>query len=168
LAQSGPARSAPAAKEIKTLIGDSVAQVPAGSNLVAQAGAAMDEVVASVKRVTDIMGKITAASREQCVGIEQVNLAIAQMDQVTQQNAQLVEHAAAAARSLQDQTVELAAVVSIFTLGANESRPAPKPLMQVTEPQLWSGKPLQKILPLTKTAVASIKNSESDAWELTR
>ena len=87
----------------------------------------MDEVVASVKRVTDIMSEIAAASQDQCAGIEQVNRAIAQMDQVTQQNAALVEQAATAAASLQDQAVELAAVVSIFRLGANEPQSAPRP-----------------------------------------
>ena len=96
-------RSAAAAKEIKALIGDSVDKVGAGNRLVADAGSTMDEVVASVRRVTDIMGEITAASHEQSAGIAQVNQAIAQMDAVTQQNAALVEEAAAAAESLQDQ-----------------------------------------------------------------
>jgi methyl-accepting chemotaxis protein len=109
-------RSAAAAKEIKALIDDSVANVDAGSMLVEQAGSTMDEVVASVKRVTDIMGEITSASNEQSAGIEQVNQAIAQMDEVTQQNAALVEEAAAAAESLQDQAANLAQVVSVFKL----------------------------------------------------
>jgi methyl-accepting chemotaxis protein len=109
-------RSAAAAKEIKTLIGDSVDKVTAGSKLVFDAGSTMDEVVASVRRVTDIMGEITAASREQSAGIEQVNQAIAQMDEVTQQNAALVEQAAAAAHSLQDQAGNLAQVVGLFRL----------------------------------------------------
>ena len=114
-------RSAAAAKEIKSLIGDSVDKVEVGSKLVAQAGATMDEVVASVKRVTDIMGEISAASHEQSAGIEQVNQAIAQMDQVTQQNAALVEEAAAAAESMQDQAAELANVVSVFKLGGGDA-----------------------------------------------
>ncbi|MFD2273404.1 methyl-accepting chemotaxis protein [Undibacterium arcticum] len=109
-------RSAAAAKEIKTLIGDSVDKVTAGSKLVVDAGSTMDEVVASVRRVTDIMGEITAASQEQSAGIEQVNQAIAQMDEVTQQNAALVEQAAAAAHSLQDQAGNLAQVVGLFRL----------------------------------------------------
>ena len=109
-------RSAAAAKEIKTLIGDSVDKVAAGSKLVFDAGSTMDEVVASVRRVTDIMGEITAASVEQSAGIEQVNQAIAQMDEVTQQNAALVEEAAAAAHSLQDQAGSLAQVVGVFRL----------------------------------------------------
>ena len=109
-------RSAAAAKEIKTLIGDSVEKVERGSKLVGQAGVTMDEVVASVKRVTDIMGEIANASAEQSAGIEQVNLSIIEMDSMTQQNAALVEEAAAAAQSLQDQAGELARVVSIFKL----------------------------------------------------
>jgi methyl-accepting chemotaxis protein len=113
-------RSAAAAKEIKTLIGDSVDKVERGSKLVGQAGVTMDEVVASVKRVTDIMGEIANASQEQSAGIEQVNLSIIEMDSVTQQNAALVEEAAAAAQSLQDQASELAHVVSIFKLVEGE------------------------------------------------
>jgi methyl-accepting chemotaxis protein len=109
-------RSAAAAKEIKTLIGDSVDKVDAGSKLVDQAGATMNEVVDSVKRVTDIMAEILAASQEQTSGIEQVNQAITQMDQVTQQNAALVEEAAAAAMSMQEQAGGLSEVVSVFRL----------------------------------------------------
>ncbi|MGZ8316872.1 MAG: methyl-accepting chemotaxis protein [Telluria sp.] len=113
-------RSAAAAKEIKTLIGDSVEKVERGSKLVGQAGVTMDEVVASVKRVTDIMSEIANASQEQSAGIEQVNLSIIEMDSMTQQNAALVEEAAAAAQSLQDQASELARVVSIFKLVEGE------------------------------------------------
>jgi methyl-accepting chemotaxis protein len=113
-------RSAAAAKEIKTLIGDSVEKVERGSKLVGQAGVTMDEVVASVKRVTDIMGEIANASAEQSAGIEQVNHSIIEMDSMTQQNAALVEEAAAAAQSLQDQAAELARVVSIFRLTEGE------------------------------------------------
>ena len=109
-------RSAAAAKEIKTLIGDSVGKVENGSRLVEQAGQTMEEVVASIKRVTDIMGEISAASTEQSAGIEQVNLAITQMDEVTQQNAALVEEAAAAAESLEEQAQNLAESVSVFKL----------------------------------------------------
>ncbi len=109
-------RSAAAAKEIKTLISDSVEKVDAGTRLVDQAGATMDEIVESVKRVSDIISEITAASQEQTSGIEQINQAIAQMDEVTQQNASLVEEAAAAAESLQDQASSLAQVVSVFKL----------------------------------------------------
>ncbi|MFC7289643.1 methyl-accepting chemotaxis protein [Herminiimonas glaciei] len=109
-------RSAAAAKEIKTLIGDSVDKVELGSKLVGEAGVTMDEVVQSVKHVTDIMAEIMAASQEQSAGIEQVNQAIGQMDQVTQQNAALVEEAAAAAESLNEQAAKLAEAVSVFKL----------------------------------------------------
>jgi methyl-accepting chemotaxis protein len=109
-------RSAGAAKEIKELIGDSVDKVEAGSKLVNEAGATMDEIVASVKRVTDIMGEITCASREQEVGIEQIHHSITSMDDVTQQNAALVEEASGAATSLHEQAGHLLQVVSVFKL----------------------------------------------------
>jgi len=114
-------RSAAAAKEIKTLIGDSVEKIGRGSKLVGQAGVTMDEVVGSVKRVTDIMSEIANASAEQSAGIEQVNLSIIEMDGMTQQNAALVEQAAAAFQSLQDQAAELQRVVSIFKLEGEEA-----------------------------------------------
>ena len=119
-------RSAAAAKEIKTLIGDSVEKVEVGAKLVDQAGATMSEIVESVKRVTDIMAEITAASQEQTSGIEQINQAITQMDEVTQQNAALVEQAAAAAESLQDQAANLSQVVGVFKLDTHSHavRPA--------------------------------------------
>jgi methyl-accepting chemotaxis protein len=107
-------RSAAAAKEIKSLIGDSTQAVAAGSKLVGEAGATMADIVESVRRVTDIMGEISAASREQTAGIEQINGAISQMDQVTQQNAALVEEAAAASASMQQQAAYLAEAVSVF------------------------------------------------------
>jgi methyl-accepting chemotaxis protein len=109
-------RSASAAKEIKSLIGDSMAQVNSGTTLVQQAGTTIDDVVASVARVTDMMAEITTASQEQRMGIDQVNEAIAQMDQVTQQNAALVEEAAAAAASMQDQAARLAEAAAGFRL----------------------------------------------------
>ncbi|MDP3844451.1 MAG: methyl-accepting chemotaxis protein [Oxalobacteraceae bacterium] len=109
-------RSATAANEIKNLISDSVDKVEAGSKLVEQAGKTMDEVVSSIRHVTDIMGEITAASREQSEGIEQVNDVILQMDQITQQNAALVEEEAAATASLKDLADNLAFVVSAFKL----------------------------------------------------
>ena len=110
-------RSATAAREIKSLIGESVDTVEAGARLVDQAGATMSEVVASVRRVNDIIGEITSASQQQSQGIEEVNQAVAQMDEATQQNAALVEEAAAAAGSLQGQATALAAIVSTFKLG---------------------------------------------------
>jgi methyl-accepting chemotaxis protein len=107
-------RSAAAAKEIKGLIGNSTDKVTDGYRLVEQAGGTMDEVVNAVKRVTDIMGEISAASTEQSQGIEQVNKAITQMDETTQQNTALVEEAAAAAESLQDQAASLSQAVAVF------------------------------------------------------
>ncbi|MHB1334072.1 MAG: methyl-accepting chemotaxis protein [Sulfuriferula sp.] len=109
-------RSAGAAKEIKTLIGDSVEKVDAGSKLVDQAGEAMGDIVTSVELVTDIMSGIATASQQQSAGIEQVNQAVGQMDEMTQQNAALVEQATAAAESLQDQAVMLAQLVGAFKL----------------------------------------------------
>jgi len=107
-------RSAGAAKEIKTLIGESVNQVEQGGHLVDEAGRTMAEIVASVQHVADIMSEITAASQEQSAGIEQVNMAITQMDQMTQQNAALVEQSAAAAESMQQQAALLAQAMSVF------------------------------------------------------
>jgi methyl-accepting chemotaxis protein len=120
-------RSAAAAKDIKLLISDSVDKVEAGSVLVNQAGETMNEIVTSITRVTDIMSEITSASVEQSAGIEQVNTAIVQMDQVTQQNAALVEQAAAAAESMQEQAAKLSEVVSVFKLLAtSQSAPSVK------------------------------------------
>jgi methyl-accepting chemotaxis protein len=110
-------RSAEAAKEIKGLIGTSVDKVEAGSRLVADAGQTMSEIVGSVQRVSDIIGEITAASGEQSDGIGQVNVAVNQLDQMTQQNAALVEQSAAAAESLKDQASQLNRVVQVFRLG---------------------------------------------------
>lgn len=126
-------KSAAAAREIKELIGDSVERIGAGSELVTQAGATMEEIVASVKRVTTIMGEILLASREQNAGIEQVSREIGQMDAVTRQNAALVEQAAAAAASLRQQAGSLSQAVSVFRLdGAVQAfipGPANKPVM---------------------------------------
>jgi methyl-accepting chemotaxis protein len=109
-------RSADAAKEIKALIEDSVGTVSTGNALVDQAGRTMAEIVEGVKRVSDIIAGITSASQEQSAGIEQVNHAITQMDQVTQQNAALVEQAAAAAGSLKHQADSLVRAVEVFRL----------------------------------------------------
>jgi len=111
-------RSAAAAREIKGLIDDSVGKVSLGSRLVGEAGSTMDEVVASVQRVTDIMGEISSASREQEGGITQINHAVTEMDAVTQQNAALVEEAAGAAGSLQEQAERLAQMVAVFKVDA--------------------------------------------------
>lgn len=142
-------RSAAAAKDIKALIGDSVEKVDAGAKLVDQTGETMGKIVATVKRMTDIMAEIAAASHEQSAGIEQVNQAITQMDQVTQQNAALVEEAAAAAESMEDQAKSLAQAVSVFKLSPGEPR--------VSTP-IRSEKPVARIAPLQigRTAAARV------------
>jgi methyl-accepting chemotaxis protein len=139
-------RSAAAAKEIKTLIGDSVDKVEAGSKQVDLAGTTMDEIVVAVKRVTDIMYEISAASAEQSAGIEQVNQAITTMDEVTQQNAALVEEAAASTETMREQAEELARVVSIFKL-SNVSKSA------TTKPEI-------KKVATTRTVVMPIKRQD--------
>ena len=152
-------RSAAAAKEIKALIGDSVEKVDVGARLVDQAGATMTEIVASVKRVTDIIGEISSASDEQTTGIEQINLAIMQMDQVTQRNAALVEEAAAAAGAMQQEGAALVQVVSIFKL--DEANAPPRPVALAKKPAIAS-KPaparkaaaLPKVVPVKKPAIA--------------
>jgi methyl-accepting chemotaxis protein len=116
-------RSADAAKEIKNLINASVERVEQGSALVGEAGATMTEVVASIKRVTDIMGSITAASAEQSAGMAQVSQAVSQMDQGTQQNAALVEQSAAAAESMKQQAHQLVDAVAVFKLNSGTSAP---------------------------------------------
>ncbi len=155
-------RSAGAAKEIKALIGDSVDKVREGSTLVEQAGVTMEEVVASVRRVTDIMGEITSASLEQSAGIAHVNSTIVEMDETTQQNAALVEQAAAAAASMQEQAANLARVVSIFKL--DHAPAAPR------QPAVSTAKPLAA---LRKDAIGvsapaprvSAKQSNGSDWE---
>jgi methyl-accepting chemotaxis protein len=124
-------RSADAAKEIKTLISTSVERVEQGTALVDQAGATMQEVVSSIRRVTDIMGEISAASIEQSAGVAQVGEAVTQMDQATQQNAALVEESAAAAESLKTQAQHLVSAVAVFKLGQHDT---PRPAATVTRP----------------------------------
>jgi len=121
-------RSAEAAREIKSLIGASVEKVESGSRLVADAGSTMTEIVASVQRVTDILGEISAAASEQSTGIGQVNGAVSQLDQMTQQNAALVEESAAAAGSLKQQAVGLASLVATFRLDAQGAAPQAAPM----------------------------------------
>ncbi|MDP1619674.1 MAG: methyl-accepting chemotaxis protein, partial [bacterium] len=161
-------RSAGAAKEIKTLISDSLETVEGGAKLVDQAGATMSEIVESVKRVTDIMGEITAASQEQTSGIEQINQAISQMDEVTQQNAALVEQAAAASESLQDQAGNLAQVVSIFNLGggsqAPHSRQIDNPVLNNQPKPKPKAAPAKLIAKPKKLAVGGSRSSNEE-WE---
>jgi methyl-accepting chemotaxis protein len=164
-------RSAAAAKEIKTLIGDSVNKVDTGTKLVDQAGTTMDEIVESVKRVTDIMSEITAASQEQSSGIEQVNEAISQMDHATQQNAALVEEAAAAAGSLQDQASKLAQVVSVFRL---DRQAVPATVATSGGTSVPAKAPGKKVAPVYRTPVLAKGNASrvkqpatasADGWE---
>jgi len=165
-------RSAAAAKEIKELISDSVEKVGTGSRLVDDAGKTMQEIVTSVKRVTDIMGEITAASQEQSTGIEQVNQAITQMDEVTQQNAALVEQAAAAAESLEEQAQVLAQAVGVFKLDTNNTyssssnvvshKSAPTRQASVSQlPKRGKPQPAKASAPRTKVAAAG---GGSDDW----
>ncbi len=166
-------RSAAAAKEIKVLIGDSVDQVDAGSKLVSVAGATMDEVVVSVQRVTDIMGEISTASVEQSDGIEQVNHAVAEMDQVTQQNAALVEQAAAAAASLQDQAAVLADVVRIFKLSKSSPlAPAATRAINATNAtnatnavKAMRAAPVRAVVAPRVSAAARPQLASTDQWE---
>ena len=157
-------RSAAAAKEIKELISDSVEKVGAGTALVDEAGKTMEEIVSSVKRVTNIMAEITAASQEQSAGIEQVNQAITQMDEVTQQNAALVEQAAAAAESMEEQAGNLSNAVAIFKLAQRTERAA---AAKAAAPSMAPESPA-RIKPATAarrsaTKSAGVKASGSDA-----
>lgn len=153
-------RSADAAKEIKALIDASSTQVKEGSALVESAGATMRDVVSSVRRVTDIMDEISAASQEQSSGIEQVNQAVAQMDEVTQQNAALVQQASSAASSLEEQAARLESVVSAFRLAEGESRTqhAPRTSPKQQGPALM--RPATRSQTTSKTTV-----SAEDDWE---
>ena len=159
-------RSASAAKEIKGLIEDSVGKVDAGGKLVDEAGVAMDEIVSSVKRVTDIMSEIAAASQEQSSGIEQVNQAITQMDDVTQQNAALVEEAAAAAESLQDQATKLAEAVSVFKLEAGAySAPQALPVLKDIVTSLPKHSPRSVTPSPTRPKKLAAVGGGQDEWE---
>ena len=167
-------RSAGAAKEIKALIGDSVEQVDIGARLVQQAGSTMDDVVASVRRVTDIMAEITSASSEQSTGIDQVNIAISQMDQVTQQNAALVEQAAAAAESMQDQAANLARVADSFKLGNDAGETAlqnvqrkarPRPVAAVAKPAPRRLTPAAGAPRLAAAAPRKTATASAEEWE---
>jgi methyl-accepting chemotaxis protein len=155
-------RSAAAAKEVKTLIGDSVDKVEEGSKQVAEAGKTMDEIVGSVKRVTDIMAEITVASQEQTSGIEQINQAITQMDQVTQQNAALVEEAAAAAASLQEQASGLSQVVSVFKLDQEQINHG-APHLRI-EPSYQRSSPKQP--PSAKRGISAPRRKQAPAPQL--
>jgi hypothetical protein len=151
-------RSADAAKEIKQLINTSVQKVEGGSALVAQAGETMSEIVSSVQRVTDIMGGITAAAAEQSDGIAQVNAAISQLDQMTQQNAALVEQSAAAASSMKDQADRLASLVATFKLDGNALAVRSAPLGRkpaFAAPKALASRPAPRALPAPAKRLAA-------------
>ena len=159
-------RSAGAAKEIKALIEDSVGKVDAGSELVDKAGHTMEEIVSSVKRVTDIMSEIAAASQEQSAGIEQVNQAITQMDDATQQNAALVEEAAAASESLQDQAGKLTEAVSVFRLeGAAYSVRPEQPVQKNVVTALPRRQPKAVSSPVARPKQLAAGGGGSAEWE---
>jgi methyl-accepting chemotaxis protein len=159
-------RSAGAAKEIKALIGDSVDKVDAGSRLVDEAGQTMGLIVTSIRQVADIMGEITAATQEQSNGIEEVNLAITQMDEMTQQNAALVEQAAAAAESMQEQAQKLAHAVSIFKLDGDAHKVLRAP---VRAPRVAMAAPRAAVTHQAAPAAApkpkKVAAATSDDWE---
>jgi len=169
-------RSAAAAKEIKTLIDDSSGKVEAGTRLVQEAGSTMHDIVASVRRVTDILDEITTASQEQSAGIEQINEAITQMDDVTQQNAALVEQAAASAQSMQEQAGKLTAAVAVFRIDRAGSTvvvaapapaaaaPARKPLA-APAPAPARKAPARTAAPARAPARASASASVESDWE---
>ncbi|MFZ6863140.1 methyl-accepting chemotaxis protein [Undibacterium sp. Ji67W] len=171
-------RSAGAAKEIKELISNSVDKVEEGSRLVDDAGKTMDEIVVSIKSVADIMAEITAASAEQSDGIQQVNQAITKMDEATQQNAALVEEAAAAAGSMREQANNLNRAVGIFKVQASDSQvrqtvsaptrtPAPAPVVTQTKPVAKRVKAIARAeAPKTKPRdVKPMKSSGDGDWE---
>ncbi len=169
-------RSAEAAKEIKALIGASVVTVETGSQQVNQAGAAMGEIVTSVKRVSDLIGEITSSATEQRDGINQVNQAVTNLDQMTQQNAALVEESAAAASALRDQAQRLAEVVSIFNVGSHVSvkapvysaPPAPARLASQPVARPAAKKPAAALAapaPVKAKAPAAVAAKADDEWE---
>ena len=163
-------RSAAAAKEIKSLIGDSVEKTTMGSKLVDQAGQTMAEIVASVQRVTAIMSAIASASEEQGTGIEQVNQAVAQMDKVTQQNAALVEQVAASAESLEERAQALVGHVSVFRLAGGlpaagrNATPHRPPARPVGSPKAAAKVVTKRVAPVgaPRSAPTAPSNEESD------
>ena len=156
-------RSAEAAKEIKSLIGASVEKIETGSRLVGAAGESMNDIVAQVKRVADLIGEISSSAQEQTLGIEQINQAIVQLDNVTQQNAALVEEAAAAADSLNQQADKMVQVVSSFKLadtGANRMQAAPR--RAPPRPAMAPSRPVPHLAhrPVKRAAATEVGNSK--------
>ncbi|NIK32921.1 methyl-accepting chemotaxis protein-1 (serine sensor receptor) [Xanthomonas arboricola] len=163
-------RSTAAAKEIKSLIDDSVERVAEGSTLVHTAGSTMAEIVASVQRVTDIMGEISAASQEQSAGIEQVNTTVTQMDETTQQNAALVEEATAAARSMEEQAVQLTQAVAVFKISEGSTRTTRPAAPVAAKLREIAGRPSAvkspgRQAPVAKRAVAAGASHDASDWQ---
>ncbi|WP_082850196.1 methyl-accepting chemotaxis protein [Halioglobus sp. HI00S01] len=150
-------RSAEAAKEIKALIKDSVAKVDDGSRLVGESGNTLTEIVTAVKKVSDIIAEIAAAAQEQSLGIDQVNTAVSQLDEVTQKNAAMVEEAAAASESMAEQSNGLIQLMEFFNIGENDSSPAAPARGGRAQSQ---GRPPRAAAPRRK-----VSKSESDEWE---
>jgi methyl-accepting chemotaxis protein len=153
-------RSAAAAKEIKDLITDSVSKVEAGSRQVNDAGQTMEEIVASVKKVTDLISEITAASKEQAQGIEQVSETMTQLEKVTQQNAAMVEQASAASGSLEEQSRALSSAVSAFRLHAEPQRAAPAPRKPEVKVPVQAKKPVEVKKPVEAKKPVKAKKPE--------
>ncbi|MEA9829701.1 methyl-accepting chemotaxis protein [Xanthomonas campestris pv. raphani] len=162
-------RSTAAAKEIKSLIDDSVHRVAEGSTLVHTAGNTMADIVSSVQRVTDIMGEISAASQEQSAGIEQVNLTVTQMDEATQQNAALVEEATAAARSMEEQAGQLTQAVAVFKIEAAPAIAARTPATNVARlkpvAHHAASRPAPPKPPIKRTATLAAAPSNGADWQ---
>lgn len=165
-------RSATAAKEIKDLITDSVGKVEEGSELVNESGKTLDEIVNSVKKVSDIVAEIAAASQEQSQGIEQVNKAVMQMDEMTQQNAALVEQAAAASESLEEQAQGLSQQMAFFSVGQNDSAPVvtlpveSRPAAIAPQNHPVAPSPQSRVMQTSdKSAVVIAHDEEDDEWE---
>jgi len=160
-------RSAAAAKEIKELIGDSVAKVDEGTKLVDEAGLTMDEIVTAVKRVTDIMSEISAASQEQSSGIDQINQAVTQMDEATQQNAALVEEASAAAESMKEQSRVLTQAVSMFKFTGRTDEKATSAMVTKKLPHTNLTKLPNRRPVINKTATETKANTAAEKSALT-
>ena len=157
-------RSAASAKEIKGLIGDSVRKVTDGAELVQQSGQTLSEIVAGVKKVTDIVAEIAAASQEQAAGIEQVNRAVMQMDEMTQQNAALVEEAAAASRSMEEQAENLNELMGTFKVNGSVSSRRRSSRPQASPTAAAAASPSEDAAPMAQAPAAVERRKESRPW----
>ena len=157
-------RSANAAKDIKGLISDSVAKVESGNSLVNQSGDTMREIVTAIQRVNDIMSEIASASAEQASGIDEINKAVVQMDEMTQQNAALVEEAAAAAESMSSQASQLISRVNFFELGQEASIES-APVIRSAPPTQSKPKVSAKAMAARSQQLSAAKPDDDDEWE---